>query len=308
MTYICNQSTTETDSQLSGTANAEARHFMPLKDIFDETLDINSTADYILILQVGYEELTFTILDAVRNKYVFLRSYTPDEKSRYSPDEIAEIIEKDDFLLKKYKKSIILTTSGLFTMVPASLYDPGKKDIYFELNHGKIENHTVLNNMIPEADSCLLYGISTPLYEIIKNHFPSAILYHQLKPLFCYMDKEMRKLSGPYMHINVENESFSISLFSNYSLLYLNSFQYRNCQDIVYYILNIIRSYGAANIQSIHLSGNTDRFDELTSLLSLYLKSVLFAEPSGNFSFSYIFNDTGLHRMLSLFSAVNCES
>lgn len=281
---------------------------MPLTDIFDETLDINSTSDYVLAFQAGYEELTFTILDSVRNKYIFLRSYTPDEKSRFSPDEVREIIEKDDFLLKKYRKTFILSTTGLFTMVPASLFDPGKKDIYFRLNHGTVENHNVLNNMIQEADSVLLYGISAPLHEILKSHYPSALFYHQVKPLFCYMDKEMRKLSGPYLLVNIENDSFCIALFTDYSLRYLNSFPYRNSTDIVYYILNVIRSSGAGEIHTIHLSGGTERFDELTSLLTRYIKAIKFAVPAGNFSFSYVFNDTGLHRFLSLFTAVNCES
>ncbi len=281
---------------------------MPLTDIFDETLDINSTSDYVLVFQAGYEELTFTILDAVRNKYIFLRSYTPDEKIRFSPDEVREIIEKDDFLLKKYRKTFILSATGLFTMVPASLYDPGKKDLYFKLNHGNVENHSILNNMIQEADSVLLYGISAPLYENLKSHYPSALFYHQIKPLFCFMDKEMRKLSGPYLHVNIENDYFCMALFNDYSLRYLNSFPYRNITDIVYYILNVIRFSGAGEIQSVHLSGSTERFDELTSLLTLYIKSIRFAAPAGNFSFSYVFNDTELHRYLSLFTAVNCES
>lgn len=48
---------------------------MPFLELFDETLDINSTENYELMIQASPDELTFSIFDNIRNKYVLLRSF-----------------------------------------------------------------------------------------------------------------------------------------------------------------------------------------------------------------------------------------
>jgi hypothetical protein len=39
----------------------------------------------------------------------------------------------------------------------------------------------------------------------------------------------------------------------------------------------------------------------------MYIRHLKFSEPTGNFTFSYVFNDVVLHRYLNLFTLVNCE-
>ena len=43
------------------------------------------------------------------------------------------------------------------------------------------------------------------------------------------------------------------------------------------------------------------------SSFALYIRNLKFTEPSGNFTFSYVFNDLELHRFINLFSVTNCE-
>jgi hypothetical protein len=81
---------------------------MPFLELFDETLDINSTENYELTLQVSDDNLTSVISDSIRNKYIFLREYTPENSRKFNGEQIKEIIEKDDFLLKKYRTVHIL--------------------------------------------------------------------------------------------------------------------------------------------------------------------------------------------------------
>jgi hypothetical protein len=101
---------------------------MPFLELFDETLDINSTANYELSLQMSPNGFAFTILDTIRNKYVLFRSTEPDENKYFTADSIDEIIRTDDFTNKKYKKVNIVIPSPKFTMVPSPLFDPARKE------------------------------------------------------------------------------------------------------------------------------------------------------------------------------------
>ncbi|MBP8960442.1 MAG: DUF3822 family protein [Bacteroidales bacterium] len=280
---------------------------MPFLELFDETLDINRTGEYILTLQAGYDDISFCIFDAIRNKYIMVRSYTPDENSRYNFEDVSSIIVGDDFLSRKYKNINLIMPSPEFTLVPSSLYEPARKDEYFEFNHGKKENRTILSNKIPEIDSFLLFGVSTPLFDTIRNFFPSPPPFHHMKPLFTCMTHAMKSHKGNYIHLHVENDFFNLTVFNGFSFSYLNAFAYRNVSDIVYFTLNVFKNLGMGNEETIFISGLSEKYDNLTSTLSLYVRNIVFAIPAGNFTFSYVFNEADLHRFINLYTAINCE-
>ena len=52
---------------------------MPFLELFDETLDINSTENYELSIQVSPDGLSFCLLDSVRNKFVLFRSFGAED-------------------------------------------------------------------------------------------------------------------------------------------------------------------------------------------------------------------------------------
>ena len=57
---------------------------MPFLELFDETLDINSTENYELSVQVSPEGLSFCILDSIRNKFVLIRSFEAEENKYFN--------------------------------------------------------------------------------------------------------------------------------------------------------------------------------------------------------------------------------
>jgi hypothetical protein len=65
---------------------------MPFLELFDETLDINATENYELSVQISPYEVSFCILDTLRNKFVMLRSYEPGNEGPYHVSQIEAII------------------------------------------------------------------------------------------------------------------------------------------------------------------------------------------------------------------------
>ncbi|MGB4292265.1 MAG: DUF3822 family protein [Bacteroidales bacterium] len=280
---------------------------MPLLEVFDETLDINSTGNYILSLQTSHEELSYCISDTIRNRFILLRSYTPEENSRFNHEQISDIIAGDDFLGRKYNKTFLVMPSAECTLVPSPLYDPAKRDEYFHFNHGEQENKVIIANKLPENDSYLIFSVSKPLYDTIISFFPGVFPFHHLRPLFNQMVHAMKSQTGHYIHLHIENDFFNLAIFRELKLQYLNAFTYRNISDIMYFVLNVIKTLGIQGDTTVNLSGVTERYDDLNSTMSLYIKNINFVVPAGNFSFSHVFNDIPLHRFINLFSIVSCE-
>jgi len=152
-----------------------------------------------------------------------------------------------------------------------------------------------------------VFSVFRPFVDLLSSFHPGVITYHQVKPLLNYISHSRRIVTGNYIHIHVEREFFNLIIFEHNLMKFCNSFKYRNITDILYFALNVFRNLGINQEETIHLSGLTEKYDDLSSNLSLYIRSIKFAEPAGNFTFSYVFNDTPLHRFLNLFSLVNCE-
>jgi len=280
---------------------------MSFLELFDETLDINSTENYELSIQLSKDGLAFLVLDTIRNKYILMRAFGAEENKNFSSDDLDEIIGKDDFLTKRYKKVNMVMPSPKFTLIPSPLFDPGRKDEYFSFNHVFPDNNLILNNKLSDPDSFLVYTLSQPLYDLVKNRWPGVHPLHHLKPLFEHISGSRRSSGDNYIHVHVERDFFNMIFYSHNVLRFCNSFNYRNISDILYYILNVFKSMDIKQDETIYLSGKTDRYDDLFSNLAGYIRNIKFAEPSGNFTFSYVFNDTGLHRFINLISVVNCE-
>jgi hypothetical protein len=279
---------------------------MPFLELFDETLDINSTDNYDLSVQVGPDGLAFCILDSIRNKYILIRSSEPEEGKYFNASAVEEIIKKDDFLGRNFRKIRVMMPAVKSTLVPAPLYDPVKKDDYFTLNYIKEENETILSNKLEDPDSNVLYACQETFVDLIKNNFHDVQPVHHLKPLLRYISGERKKSAVYYVHVNIERDFFNLVIFDHNSLLLCNTYMYRKSSDILYYVLNAIRKLDIKT-EEVHFSGLTSKYDELSAEFLVYIKNISFAVPSGDFTFSYVFNDLELHRYLNLLNLVNCE-
>lgn len=280
---------------------------MTFLELFDETLDINSTENYEMSIEAGADGFSFCLLDTLRNKYVLLRSFRPEDNKIFSAADVSELIGKDDFLSRIYRGTRILMPSQSFTLIPSGLYDNERQMEYFALNHRLTEGQKVLQNKLADPDAFLLFSVQEKIHDALTGYFPSAAIYSHVYVLLEHISRARKSVTGNYVHVHVESEYFNLVIFNGDQLIFCNSFRYHNVPDIMYYILNVFSQTGIKQEEIIHLSGIKRKNDELTANLRDYAQDVRFSVPRGNFTFSYVFGDIEIHRYLNLFNAVNCE-
>jgi hypothetical protein len=280
---------------------------MPFLELFDETLDINSTENYELSVQVSYDDLSFCLLDTLRNKFVLLRSYEPEEKLRFDPSRLGEIINMDDFLTRKFKKINIITPSPKSTLVPGPLFDDSKKYEYFNFNQIPSGGESVLANKLQDPDIFIIFSLHEGIINTVNSAFPGSTFMHQLKPLFQYINFNRRSIGSNNIHIHLEGDYLNMVIFDQNALKFCNTFHYSTISDIQYYVLYVLKRMNIRQEETICFSGKTVNQKDILSSFSNYLSTIKFAVPEGNYTFSYVFNETELHKFLNIFSAVNCE-
>lgn len=279
---------------------------MPFLELFDETLDINSTENYESAVEISPDSVSFSLLDTIRNKYVLLRKFSTDDRKDYSAGQIRDIIRTDDFLTKKYRKVSVILPAQKLTLVPAQLYDPGKKEEYFILNHLQEEEKVLLTNKLSEPDAYIVFSVQKEINDIVLDFFPGTLPVNHLKPLLAHITHARRTGDSNYIHVHVERDFFNMIVFSGGTMKFCNTFNYRNISDIMYFVMNVFRTLGIKQEETIHFSGMTEKYDDLSSAFSIYVRSIKFSVPAGNFTFSYVFNETPLHSFLNLFTVLHC--
>ena len=280
---------------------------MSFLELFDETLDINSTENYELALQVSPDELSFCLLDTIRNKFVLIRSFKPEDNKYFNLDALRDLINNDDFLTKKYKKVSLVIPSAKFTIVPTPLFDPGKKEDYYTFNHLKGESDLIFANKLSDPDAFIVFAIDKHMYDMVNTFFSGANPVHHLKPLFNQISHIRKSIHENYIHVHVERDYFNLIIFGSNLLRFCNTYNYRNISDILYFVLGAFKKLDIRQEETVYFSGLTEKYDDISSNFSMYIRNIKFAEPVGNFTFSYVFNDTELHKFLNLFTIVNCE-
>jgi hypothetical protein len=280
---------------------------MPFLELFDETLDINSTENYELALQVSPDGLSFCLLDTIRNKFVLIRSFKPEDNKYFNTDALKAFIRNDDFLTRNYKKVNIVVPTAKFTIIPAPLFDPGRKEDYYTFNHLKGEDDMIFANKLTDPDAFLVFAMKRQLSDLINSFYPGSHPVHYLKPLLNQISHLRKSEHDNYIHVHIERDYFNLIIYSNNLLKYCNTYNYRNITDILYFVLNVFKELEIRQEETIFFSGLTEKYDDISSNFSLYVRNIKFAEPVGNFTFSYVFNDTDLHKFLNLFTIVNCE-
>jgi len=276
------------------------------KELFDETLDINSTNNYEISIQVSLNGFSFSLLDRLRNRFVMLRDYKLNGRENEICSQVQGIINQDDFLGKPYSKYRLIFSFEKSTLIPVSLYDPAVKDDYFKLNHQLEDGYIVSNNKISDPDSYILFDVRKDLFDLVCKAFPEASLSHQVRPLLNAGFAVANRSGDRYIHTNIEDTYFNIFIIKDAKLDFFNTFRYRNDSDILYFLLYCFEQLGVGTNEILHLTGQISRFDDLYGSLKKYVKNIKFEDPKGSFSMSYIFDEIETHHYCNLFNIINC--
>ena len=276
-------------------------------ELFDETLDINSTDNYDLSVEISEDGIAYSVLDLLRGKWVMLRHYQHALPAEEESATLQEMIMNDDFLKRHYRKVYVITPGVNSTLVPNPLYDNSLKDEYYKFNLQYEGNDTIIANNLPEPGATLIFSPDGSINELINLKWPGLTPWHQIKPLLHHCFAASRSSEGHYIHLHIERGYITIIVITERNLTFCNSYKCSTPSDISYFLFNVLNNIGIKNNESVYLSGVIEPYGELHLSLLEFTHAIHFTSPLVKYGFSYVFNDAHLHRYLNLFTASSCE-
>jgi hypothetical protein len=281
-----------------------------LATVTDETFTKEDASHCHLSVEIGFDTLSFAVLDVKRNKYIALESFSLQKV--FGPEalcaELKHFRETLPFLGYDFKSVGAGFVTSKFTLVPKPLFDEGHKLEYLTFNHKVDElTETVLFDELKNCESILLFALPIQVKKTLEEIFKKPALHHQSGSLIELIISENKNKPAKKTVVHIQASHFEIVVTEGKKLLFFNSFAYQSSEDFIYYLLFVCEQLNLNPEESeVYLCGEIERNSAIYSIVQKYIRNVSFTGRPEGYEYSYGFNNTARHFYYNLFSLYLC--
>lgn len=253
----------------------------------DPGFDINRTEEYKLSIQVNLDGFSFSVVHLHENRLLAAGQFPITISSEsFLGRRFTEWMNDTELLQKKYSVVQFYYFSEKFTLVPSSFYEFKKQNKIIEEAFGKQKGISVRDNYLPEDEANLVFTIPDSLMEAFEKKFPGNIILHPVSLLSQKLHQNfLNNEDKSILALCFQNNFFSLLLYFQKKLQISNSFCYKHPNDVIFYILSVLKVLKLNTSETgLLLAGNINQDDAIHSLLSEYFEKTEFISPSCQFN------------------------
>ena len=280
---------------------------MVVGDHFDRLL-ANS---YNLTILIRVSGLSYAVLDPVSNTYVAYGDLSLDHPDiHYAAQE--EYLLREDIFKFCFRKVNVTIDAPMRTVVPKDLRVPDEERNARLLSFAgyTIEKDSiVLYDDVDLASCSVVYSIPKFLYFFIKTQFQNAKITHlYTSELSALLLKRVEADLESKMTVSMSSNIMSVIVITNGVLKLVSSYGYRNVNDVVYNVVNVLKQLQLEEKNTLISFGGdiAGRRDELFDVMCKFASNIsLDTWPS------YFVYDFGKscedYNFAALFRVATCE-
>ncbi|PTN03144.1 DUF3822 family protein [Mangrovibacterium marinum] len=268
--------------------------------LIDETFDINFTFEYNLSIQLSLDGFSFSILDQIQNKVIYLYHQELFEaEPEFLLKRIKAIYDESDLLQLPFKKTrIIIVAPNRTTLVPSVFFQEENKADYLKTALLATENRSVQSSPIRDAGYCAVFDLPQIIFDFFREKHPSAELQSNLSIVYPQFAGDRNLLK-----VTIYKKQIVITAVGSEGLQFHNCFFYDGEQDMLYYILGAVK-YLAFEPEKIVLDGIVNKHETIYHRLRQYFKEVEIATNPSTVHFSYLLEKLPDARFINLFNSL----
>ncbi|PIE87812.1 MAG: hypothetical protein CSA04_05080 [Bacteroidetes bacterium] len=272
--------------------------------------DLN-THTVIASIRVTPDGFSYALFNPDTNQYYQLESFDLQgitNEERWI-ETLQKLFEEHPIIREKYAKTYLQWAFPGALLVPAPLYTPQKKELYFKYNHYTSPKQLIHEDPLPTFDAVLLYPIASEIDQFLHTVFPQAIRTHHLSSLLLILEKAYcSDQSSTQLFVQVHKNNFDLIVFHQKKLQFLNSFPYKTAEDFLYFLLLTMKTLSLdPETQKVTFLGTIASDAALTQKIAKYIRHITFITKSAFDHFSEAFDQMEEHLFFNLLNQKNCE-
>ncbi|MDR1755717.1 MAG: DUF3822 family protein [Culturomica sp.] len=262
------------------------------------------STEYVLSIRFSTDGLSFCVHNGF-NKLLAL-CFQP-----YSLDSQVEVIARvkkalveEELLNLPYKKVFVVPCKKEKTLIPAHIFNKTYlSDVYRLCQHAE-KNDTLLYRKIRPMEAYLVESLPRSFVTFLTARYQSLRIVNSAYP-FIVHSLSSTLLNREHLFIDIQDRYFDLLLTKENEVLLFNTFAYGSLTDLVYYILNCLKScnVNTANLQTV-VSGNLANDPKLHRTLGAYIPEVSILNDA---SLAQLFKNSSSSRFIHLVNAHRCE-
>lgn len=222
-------------------------------DIYSEDfiqIDLNNTE---LVCELNNTYAILVASNTPDKKIVAYEYFEFDALNDTWMDVFNEIKLLSKILTNTYSASRLFYNFSEVLVVPA-LYDTeDNAKIYLNTFYNSLKSNVIESNKLSAFDNVsVIYSVDEELKQLVQNSFNPDSAYHSYSKLLQNIFQTQYGTSQQEMHLFFYNQMFVLVLTDGSQLKFIKSVNYHTADDVLYFILNVAKQYGA-NTEQLQL-------------------------------------------------------
>lgn len=265
--------------------------------LVDETFDLNLTFEYSLSIQISLDGFSFSILDNLQNKVVYLCYHELyDSKPEFVLKRLQNIYEESELLQLAYKRTaILLSNSTKQQLISSELFIPEEVTHYQQVAFSKIKNHHSEYFNMKSCSMKLVLSSPELIRSWLSSKHPSAVF----TPNLINWEKQIDQKKNMAL-VSISKRKIFLVIYGDHGLSSFNSYPWYDESDLLYFILGSLKNQ-PAQIEQLLLSGMVNRFSYIYHQLKSYVEKVDIVERPSEIHYSYLLEKLPDARFVDLF-------
>lgn len=219
---------------------------------------------------INLSKTSVEIAEVSRSSELVIRKesmHFSDEREIQIKDELKAFLENNNFK-KEYDEYSLSWNSKNSSLVPMNVFQESSAEDIYRLSFGdKTSSSTIDYNRIVMENVVNVFDIPLWAKSFFVIQFPRIVIQHdvthQIHGIF----------NGPtfklLMHLSLKQDYFTLTAVHHSKLIFFNSFDYTNNEDILYYVINMIQKKELIGEKgSIVLSGIENKVNSVEEFLT----------------------------------------
>lgn len=222
-------------------------------------------------LSISIRRDGFSYLITYKDEIKAYSYVTVSEENRIS--EFRNFLNQD-ILQTEFDAVFVIIVTPRFTLVPKKLYDDSMLDEYSALNFEHNEKESVISYESVNSNMVVLFPIETEVWAKCRSVFKDQFLVEYV-PQVAPMIESVAKSKSEKLYVSVESDFATIIYKRDRDFQLCNSFEFKNVNDFLYYILNAVKQLNLNPLRlQIELSGKISQKSSYFTALQMFVKNV----------------------------------
>ncbi|OFY10681.1 MAG: hypothetical protein A2X11_13740 [Bacteroidetes bacterium GWE2_42_24] len=272
--------------------------------------------NYELSILLAQDGVSFSLAEPQKGKVLALEAmsfFNSGEVGVPDWDQVTEILpaarKMSQWAINTFPRTRIFVETRKSTLIPQSLASVETNRDILAFNHPLADDEVVLADNVSSGEMTHLFAISGKLLSVLTQiqgvsgvHCASSVLLELLVGQFRNL------ILDDKLFVHVRPRWFEVVYLRDKKLRFFNSFEYRNREDFIYFLLFVMDQLGLnPETSEVVLLGEVEKESAIYDIIYRYVRNVGFARRLSALNFPYVFDSLPRHSYFTILNTSLCE-